>query len=101
MLGWTDPRETGQHSGKLFEYFGAARPILAVGGSRSVLTETLNETAAGTHAFSKEDVRNFLIAAYSDFKATGCVSYHGEQAAIAQYTTSANGPSFCGGRWTW
>src|SRR4029077_8859662 len=64
LLGWADPRETGQHSGKLFEYFGAARPILAIGGSRGVLTEALEETHAGVHALSKEQARNFLVTAY-------------------------------------
>jgi hypothetical protein len=86
LLGWTDPRETGQHSGKLFEYFGAARPILAIGGSRGVLTEALEETHAGVHALSKEEVRNFLVAAYHEFKAKGRVPYQGEQAAINRYT---------------
>ena len=86
MLGWTDPRETGQHRGKLFEYLGAARPILAVGGSASVLTDTLNETGAGTHTFSKADIRDFLIAAYGEFQTRGYVAYRGQEAAVARYT---------------
>ncbi len=86
LLGWADPRETGQHSGKLFEYFGASRPILAIGGSRGVLTEALDETHAGVHALSKEQVRNFLVKAYGEFKATGHVPYQGEETAINRYT---------------
>lgn len=86
LLGWSDPRETGQHSGKLFEYFGAARPILAIGGSRGVLTEALEETHAGVHALSKEQVRNFLVTAYSEFKTKGCIPYLGEETAINRYT---------------
>jgi glycosyltransferase involved in cell wall biosynthesis len=86
LLGWTDPREIGQHTGKLFEYLGAARPILAVGGGRSVLTDTLNETAAGIHAFSREDVRKFLITAYGEFKTQGHVPYHGVGTAVENYT---------------
>ena len=86
LLGWADPRETGQHSGKLFEYFGAARPILAIGGGRGVLTEALEETHAGTHALSKEQVRNFLVTAYSEFKANGYVAYQGKETAIDRYT---------------
>ena len=27
LLGWSDLKETGQHTGKLFEYLGAGRPI--------------------------------------------------------------------------
>jgi glycosyl transferase family 4 len=86
LLGWADPRETGQHSGKLFENFGAARPILAIGGSRGVLTEALEETHAGVHALSKEQARNFLVTAYGEFKAKGRVPYHGEETAIDRYT---------------
>ena len=37
MLCWSDLRETGQHTGKVFEYLGARRPILAIGGSRGVV----------------------------------------------------------------
>lgn len=86
MLGWTDPRETGQHSGKLFEYLGAGRPILAVGGGPSVLTETLKETGAGMHAFSRDEVRKFLMDGYQEFKTRGRVSYHGIKPAIERYT---------------
>ena len=86
LLGWANPRETGQHSGKLFEYFGASRPILAIGGSHGVLTEALDETHAGVHALSKEQVRNFLLTAYGEFKAKGYVAYQGEETAINRYT---------------
>ncbi len=86
LLGWADPKETGQHSGKLFEYLGAARPILAIGGSRGVLTEALEETQAGIHAMSKEQARNFLVAAYGEFKTKGYVVYHGRENAINRYT---------------
>jgi hypothetical protein len=51
-----------------------------------VLTDTLNETAAGIHAFSREDVRKFLITAYSEFKTKGHVPYHGDAAAVGKYT---------------
>ena len=34
LLPWSNPKETGHHSAKLFEYLAAARPILAIGGAR-------------------------------------------------------------------
>jgi len=86
LLGWSDPREIGQHSGKLFEYFGASRPILAVGGTRSVLTEALEETQAGTHVFSKEQLRGFVVRSYEDYKRFGEVRYQGNKQAMAQYS---------------
>jgi glycosyltransferase involved in cell wall biosynthesis len=86
LLGWSDRRETGQHTGKLFEYLGSRRPILAVGGARGVLTETLKETNAGLHAQNAAELRQYLLAAYREFKDTGSVSYHLDQRAIARYT---------------
>ncbi len=86
LLGWADPRETGQHTGKLFEYFGAGRPILAVNGTRGVLTETLAETKAGIHVFDKEQLRGWLLKAYHEFKRAGAVPYQPDQRAVARYT---------------
>jgi glycosyltransferase involved in cell wall biosynthesis len=86
LLGWSDPRETGQHTGKLFEYFGSARPILAVGGSVGVLTQTLNETGTGVHISEKDQLRQYLASAYAEFKRNGFVSCHGDHRAISRYT---------------
>lgn len=86
LLGWANPQETGQHTGKLFEYFGSRRPILAVGGVRGVLSETLEETGTGIHALSKPQLRQWLIEAYSEFRDRGEVRFRGQDAAIMKYT---------------
>ena len=86
ILPWSDPRETGHHSAKLFEYFAAGRPILAVGGSRGVLTQALEETQAGVHALSKPQLREFLLNAYAQYKERGCVGYSGNRQAIDRYS---------------
>jgi len=86
QLGWSDPRETGQHTGKLFEYLGAQRPILAVGGSRGALTEVLEETDTGVHPQSNAELRDFLLRAYRQFKTNGAVEYKPNSSAVAQYT---------------
>ncbi len=86
LLGWADPKETGQHTGKLFEYFGSARPILAVGGAVGVLTETLSETDTGIHVSDKNRLRGYLVSAYTEFKSRGFVSYHPNQEAVGRYT---------------
>lgn len=86
QLGWADPQETGQHTGKLFEYLGARRPILAVGGVRGVMTDLLDETGAGLHALSEAELRRFLLDAYREFESQGCVAYRGQAAAVDRYT---------------
>jgi glycosyltransferase involved in cell wall biosynthesis len=94
LLGWANPRETGQHTGKLFEYFGSRRPILAVGGVAGVLTEVLEETGAGVHALSKQQLRQFLIASYTEFRERGEVRFKGNESALMKYTHEAMARSF-------
>jgi glycosyltransferase involved in cell wall biosynthesis len=86
LLSFTHPKDTGLHTGKLFEYLGAARPILAIGGNRGAMTQVLEETRAGIHASSKAEVRQWLVRAYADYKRAGRVSYHGDAKAISRYS---------------
>lgn len=86
LLGWNGSRDVGLHNGKLFEYLGARRPILALFGSRGVMSEVLEETRAGTHVQTPEELRRFLISSYSEYKSCGRVHYAGDAAAIARYS---------------
>jgi glycosyltransferase involved in cell wall biosynthesis len=86
LLGWHDPNERGQHTGKLFEYLGSKRPILGVSGYRGVMSEVLEETGAGVHALSKEQLRGELVKAYGQFRSTGQVAYEGLDSAVKAYT---------------
>lgn len=86
MLCWSDPRETGQHSGKVFEYLGSRRPILAIGGARGVVSELLEQTKAGVHPLSREELKTSLRTWYAEHRQTGGVTYRGDQAAIDPYT---------------
>jgi hypothetical protein len=47
LMQWNDPREQGNLPGKLFEYLGARRPILALGLEDGVPARILRERAAG------------------------------------------------------
>lgn len=94
LLGWANPQETGQHTGKLFEYFGSRRPILAVGGVAGVLTEVLEETGAGVHALSKPQLRQFLIESYKEFCERGEVRFRGNESALLRYTHQAMARNF-------
>ncbi len=85
LLPWSNPKETGHHSAKLFEYLAAARPILAIGGARGVITETLEAADAGLHAISKPQVREFLVTAYAAYKTRGYVPYSGKKQAVEEY----------------
>lgn len=47
LLLWNDPKERGVYTGKLFEYIGARRPILAIGYPDSVAAELIRDRHAG------------------------------------------------------
>ncbi len=84
---WEDPQELGAYSGKIFEYLGARRPILATGGfAGDVVEELLNETGAGICASSVEDVKNTLRELYREYKLKGEISYKGEESEVDKYT---------------
>jgi len=94
LLSFTHPKDTGLHTGKLFEYLGAARPILAIGGNRGAMTQVLEETRAGVHTSSKAEVREWLVRAYADYKRVGRVSYRGDAKAISRYSHLEMSQSF-------
>ena len=47
LLLWDNPRERGSFTGKVFEYLGARRPILAVGPADNVASTLILERKAG------------------------------------------------------
>lgn len=47
LLLWNDPAETGVYTGKIFEYFGARHPILAIGKNADVAGCLIEERGAG------------------------------------------------------
>lgn len=47
LLLWNDPRERGIYTGKLFEYFGARRPILGIGPDDNVVADLIRSRQAG------------------------------------------------------
>jgi hypothetical protein len=96
MLCWSDTRETGQFTGKVFEYIGARRPILAIGGARGVVSELLEDTKTGVHPLSREELKTALLAWYSEHLETGRVLYRGDQRAIDPYTHKEMASRFAG-----
>jgi hypothetical protein len=86
LLAWSDPHEKGQHTGKLFEYLGARRPILAVGGTHGVIGELLEETKSGMHPLSHEELKKTLRDFYEEFRTSGFVAYHGDKRLVDRYT---------------
>lgn len=56
LLLWTDRQQKGIYTGKLFEYIGARRPILAVGPGEDVAADLIRELGAGYIADEEEKI---------------------------------------------
>ena len=87
VINWEDEDGLVGLSGKLFEYLAARRPILNTGGLGNYSTERLlNETRAGIHAPTMEDVKNSLKELYQKYKFKSEVEYNGDIEKINKYT---------------
>ena len=56
LLLWDDIREMGVYTGKLFEYVGSRRPILAVGCTNGVAAALIRERRAGIAAANPAEI---------------------------------------------
>jgi len=87
LLNWNNSREQGVYTSKLFEYLAAKRPILAIGGSKGVVSELLEKTCTGIH-FSSDlaMLKKTLIKYYKEYKIYGEASYFGKKKEIEKYS---------------
>lgn len=87
QITWEDPQEKGAYSGKIFEYLGVHRPILATGGfGGDVVEELIEDTNSGYYCPTIEDAKRALKKLYSEYKLKGAVSYHGDLGKINKYS---------------
>jgi glycosyltransferase involved in cell wall biosynthesis len=71
VLCWDGLGADGIVPGKVFEYFGARRPILALGGAkRSAVEQLLQETGAGVRCLSEDHVTAEILAALREHRNT-------------------------------
>lgn len=86
LLTWNNPQEYGVYTGKVFDYLAAKRPILSLGLSGGVVAKILEETKAGFHASTEEDLKKYIINAYTSFINSGSVEYEGIQSKVSEYS---------------
>jgi len=78
----------GTAPGKIYEYFGAQRPVLAIGKptGEDVLEDILAETEAGIYARTLVQIKNTLSSHYNQFITNGFVDYTGIPEQINKYS---------------
>lgn len=76
LLLWNDKKEIGVYTGKLFEYLGSRRPILAIGGGNNIVKDLLADTGAGYFAYDKMQLKKIIMQCYREYKGGGEVLYH-------------------------
>lgn len=86
LLLWDHPEERNIATGKLFDYLGSKRPILAIGGSKGFVKEILDETNTGIFVISIDEIKNYLINSYQEWKRNGQTSYHGNMSNVNKYS---------------
>lgn len=73
LLLWDNPSEKGVYTGKLFEYLGAKRPILAIGLQDGVAADLIRNRCAGTVSNDPAIIQSNLLAWLAQKRCTGVV----------------------------
>jgi hypothetical protein len=91
MLKWNDPMEKGVYTGKLFEYLGAKRPILAVGSFNENVDKLLSESGTGVVADNGPAIKIVLSRWLDEWRNSGRIVSDWEPRAdvIQRYTRKA------------
>lgn len=77
---------TLSYPSKIFEYFGAKRPILAIPGDSGWVDRLLTMTQSGYIADSIEEVENVLERWYFTWRQTGRIPYKGNLEKISLFS---------------
>lgn len=96
LLLWNDPEEKGVYTGKIFDYLAARRPVLAIGTEKGVVDDLLEETNAGIHVSTDEEIREQLLKYYKEYKNSGVVRFQGDTGTIERYSHREMAKRFAG-----
>jgi glycosyltransferase involved in cell wall biosynthesis len=76
----------GLYPAKVFEYFGARRPIISVPGDGGLLDELIERTATGITLRSPREVADYLSQAIQEWKSGRSILYNPEDEEVRRYT---------------
>jgi glycosyltransferase involved in cell wall biosynthesis len=90
----SDGREEGVYPAKIFEYFGAKRPIIAYGGRNAIINDLLEETKSGKFAANSEMLKSYIKEFYDEFIKYGEVKCYSNK-NIQNYTSHSMAEKYC------
>jgi hypothetical protein len=79
LLLWNNKDEDGIYPGKVFEYLGAKRPIIAIGRRGSVVQRLLDETNSGKFAEDANTLERLLLDYYAEYIEYGEIKCHSNE----------------------
>jgi glycosyltransferase involved in cell wall biosynthesis len=88
-IQWDHPKERRVCPGKIFEYLAAGRPILAYGGpaeDNDTVSSILTKTSAGVKVSHKQEMQQYLLSKYREYRDGGAVPYCGNTKEIKKFT---------------
>lgn len=88
LLSWNDPKDKGTLTGKVFEYMGAERPILALALKGGEIDNLLTKSGCGVIANQVDEIKAILVEWLKEFKQCGQITsfYNPDNRVIGQYT---------------
>lgn len=86
FLDWMKKNEAGWYSGKIFEYLGARKNILAIGYKNRIVGELLEKTGAGKIFDNAPEIKEYLKSKIFEYNEKKELAYHGIEDEINKYS---------------
>ncbi|MCG2796684.1 MAG: glycosyltransferase family 4 protein [Actinomycetia bacterium] len=80
-----DPISASIHSSKVYEYFGARRPILVWAPRGGTIEDIIDRTGTGAVATSEPELRDILGKWIREFRESGKIGYHPNESEVQKY----------------
>lgn len=96
VLLWDNPYTAKYFGGKVFEYLGARRPILAWCPAGGGVGDLLARTSAGVAVSDRDGLKGVLEAWLKEFRETGTVAYRGNAEEVESYSWERRAETLAG-----
>ncbi|MBU4174942.1 MAG: glycosyltransferase [Actinobacteria bacterium] len=79
------PLTSAIHGSKVFEYFGAGRPIMVWAPHGGVIKDMVEKTGTGAVATSESELEEILCGWIKEFQETGTIGYEPDESELQKY----------------